>query len=103
ILLDNALKYNRQEGTVMIRLEAGGSEGWKLTVSDTGTGIPADELPLIFERFYRVDRSRGRESGGAGLGLSIAKSLVEQAGGEIGLDCPPAGGSIFWFTVPEAV
>jgi len=67
-------------------------------VHDTGAGIPADDLPRIFERFYRVDRSR--TGGGTGLGLSIARHLVEAHGGQIWAESREGDGSIFFFTIP---
>ena len=67
---------------------------------DSGTGIPADELPAVFERFHRVDPSRARSSGGAGLGLTIAKQLVEAHGGVISAESEPGEGSRFAFELP---
>ncbi|SDX71637.1 ATP-binding protein [Paenibacillus sp. CF384] len=75
----------------------------RITVYDEGNGVPSGEEMKIFERFYRVDRSRSRESGGAGLGLSIAKLFTEEAGGTIGVEPNPSGeGSQFWFTLYQA-
>jgi len=71
-------------------------------VTDTGEGIPAEELPNIFERFYRVDKSRTRATGGSGLGLTIAKSLVEAHGGKIEVQSEIGKGSRFIFTVPAS-
>ncbi|WP_274654352.1 sensor histidine kinase [Paenibacillus humicola] len=101
-LLENALRHSPAGGVVRIEGEQLTGAMVRITVSDQGQGVPEAERTRIFERFYRVDRSRTRNSGGAGLGLSIAKSLVEQAGGRIGVDCGKAGGSTFWFTVPAA-
>lgn len=76
---------------------------WMLiSIQDTGIGIPIDELPRIFERFYKVDRSRTRESGGSGLGLAIAKHLVEGHGGRLWADSEEGRGSTFYFTLPLA-
>jgi signal transduction histidine kinase len=72
----------------------------KVSVADTGRGIPAEDMPNMFERFYRVDKSRARNAGGTGLGLTIAKRLVEAHGGTIGLHSEFGKGSIFFFTVP---
>jgi two-component system OmpR family sensor kinase len=72
----------------------------RVSVSDTGPGIPAEELPRIFDRFYRVDKSRTRSSGGSGLGLSVAKQLVEAQGGQIWAESEPGLGSSFHFTLP---
>jgi two-component system phosphate regulon sensor histidine kinase PhoR len=73
-----------------------------VSVNDTGIGIPARELPRIFERFYKVDRSRNRNAGGTGLGLAIAKHLVEGHGGRLWADSEEGRGSTFFFTLPIA-
>jgi two-component system phosphate regulon sensor histidine kinase PhoR len=74
---------------------------WMLvSVCDTGIGIPAQDLPRIFERFYKVDRSRNREVGGTGLGLAIAKHLIEGHGGRLWADSKEGRGSTFYFTLP---
>jgi signal transduction histidine kinase/CheY-like chemotaxis protein len=85
ILLDNALKYTPPGGEVQLTLSRQGTCA-ELRVSDTGNGIAAQDLPHVFERFYRADQSRRRDPGGSGLGLSIAKWIVEQHGGEIRLE-----------------
>ena len=72
----------------------------EVAVIDTGEGIPAEDLPCIFERFYRVDKSRARATGGSGLGLTIAKRLVEAHGGKIEVQSEPGKGSCFTFTLP---
>jgi signal transduction histidine kinase len=71
-------------------------------VRDTGKGIPAEAQGRLFERFYQVDASVPRAKGGIGLGLTIAKALVEAHGGAIGVDSQPGAGSTFWFTLPAA-
>jgi signal transduction histidine kinase len=97
-LLDNALRYTDADGliTVSARAESGGV---RLDVSDTGTGIPRDHLPRIFERFYRADPSRSREEGGTGLGLSIVRHLVEGHGGRVSADSVLGQGTTIscWF------
>ncbi|MNJ54007.1 Alkaline phosphatase synthesis sensor protein PhoR [compost metagenome] len=80
-LLENAIRYT-EKGSIQIELNENSSYIY-LAVTDTGIGIPEAELPFIFERFHRVEKSRSREYGGTGLGLSIAKKLVELQGGEI--------------------
>jgi signal transduction histidine kinase len=85
ILLDNALKYTPPYGEVSVGLRRDGDEA-NLMVRDTGVGISADDLPHVFERFYRADRARSRDPGGTGLGLSIADWIVQQHGGRIDID-----------------
>ena len=101
-LLENAIRYSPESGMIIIEGAINADGRIRIAVSDTGEGVAEQERERIFDRFYRTDRSRGRESGGAGLGLSIARSLVLQAGGEIGVTCGEEGGSTFWFTVPAA-
>jgi signal transduction histidine kinase len=74
----------------------------EVSVSDTGQGIPAEELPNIFERFHRVDKSRSRSTGGSGLGLTIARYIVEAHSGKIEVQSEPGKGSRFSFTLPVA-
>lgn len=81
-LIENAIKYNLPQGTVRVGLHAIGDQCF-LTVTDTGVGIPNDDLPKIFNRFYRVDKARSRDAGGTGLGLSIVHDTVHQHGGTI--------------------
>jgi len=99
-LLDNAFKYTPSYGqvTVIVQNQA---ECVKVSIKDTGIGIPAKDLARIFERFYRVDRARSRQLGGFGLGLSIVKHIVEIYGGKIGVNSIPEKGSTFWFTLPK--
>lgn len=92
ILLDNALKYTPAAGLVVLELERNGSSA-EITVRDTGLGIPADALPQVFERFYRADPARTRDPGGTGLGLPIARWIVEQHGGQIRLTSEPGEGT----------
>lgn len=99
-LLSNALRYTPSGGTVSVSIEA--NDGFvRFVVADTGSGIPAEHLPHIFDRFYRVDRARTRALGGSGIGLSIAKALVEAQNGAIRAESAgPDQGSTFWFTLP---
>lgn len=98
-LIDNAVKFNKEQGSIRIFC-AQEAAGLKITVQDTGLGIPVKDLPRIFERFYRVDKARSRELGGTGLGLSIVKHIVELHAGTVGLDSTEGHGSSFWFTLP---
>jgi signal transduction histidine kinase len=99
-LLDNALRYAPPGSTVRLEIERKG-EAWRCSVVDAGPGIPADHLPFVFERFYRADPSRQRHGGGAGLGLAIAKALIEAQGGCIAAASPPEGGTRVHFTLPS--
>jgi signal transduction histidine kinase len=98
-LLDNAVVHTGPEGRVMVKAWEDGDWVY-VSVADTGEGIPAEDLPFIFERFYRVDKSRTRATGGTGLGLTIAKRLVEAHGGTIDVRSRPGQGTIFTFSVP---
>ena len=99
ILVDNALKYTLPGGEVEVKVaEAGGSV--VLEVSDTGVGISVEDLPRIFDRFWRADKVRSRKEGGTGLGLSIAEKIVEQSGGTIRVESEVGRGSRFIVTMP---
>ncbi|MEK7324020.1 MAG: ATP-binding protein, partial [Chloroflexota bacterium] len=100
-LLSNALRHTPGGGKVTVSASTE-KKMIRVVVADTGDGIPADELPYVFDRFYRGDKSRARASGGSGLGLAIAKTWVAAMGGEIGVESEPGRGSRFWFTVPVA-
>ena len=100
-LLKNAVAHTPKGGA--INVAAGAKGKWvEVSVSDTGEGIPAEDLPHIFERFYRVDKSRARATGGSGLGLTIAKRLIEAHGGTIAVQSKLGEGSRFSFTLPVA-
>jgi two-component system, OmpR family, phosphate regulon sensor histidine kinase PhoR len=98
-LLDNALRYTPARGTVCVRLDASESRA-VIQVSDTGQGIPAGELPRVFERFYRVDKARARQTGGTGLGLAIVRHVAEAHGGTVRVDSDLGRGSTFTVTLP---
>lgn len=100
-LVENAIKYNQKGGHVII--SAINQDGYvEVVVSDNGLGIPADDLPRIFERFYRVDKAHSREIGGTGLGLSIVKHIIQSHGGKIVVESQLGQGSTFRFTLPRA-
>jgi signal transduction histidine kinase len=101
-LLANAVAHMETPGEVRIAWERSGSEAI-IRVIDSGVGIPADELPRIFERFYRVDVSRSRATGGAGLGLPIVRQLVAAHGGRVWAESEVGAGSTFFFTLPLSI
>jgi two-component system phosphate regulon sensor histidine kinase PhoR len=98
-LLDNAIKFTPQGGGVVLRCE-GEIHDVRITVQDTGEGIPEEHLSRVFDRFYRVDKARSREMGGTGLGLSIAQTIVNAHGGKIELESAPGQGTICVVTLP---
>ncbi|MDD5500321.1 MAG: ATP-binding protein [Candidatus Omnitrophica bacterium] len=98
-LISNAIKYNKEGGFVRISSEPFGDK-IKISVEDSGSGIPVKDLPRIFERFYRVDKARSRQLGGTGLGLSIVKHIVELHAGSVGVESAEGIGSKFFFTIP---
>ena len=98
-LLDNALRHTPARGTVCVRLDATESRAL-IQVADTGEGIPAGELPRVFERFYRVDKARARQTGGTGLGLAIVRHVAEAHGGTVGVDSELGRGSTFTVSLP---
>lgn len=99
-LVDNAVKYNRRKGKVTVEGHRGRGET-RISVVDTGIGIPPDQLTRIFERFYRVDKARSRESGGTGLGLSIVKHVMELHGGRVEVRSKQGLGSTFTLVFPD--
>ncbi|MDT4895186.1 MAG: two-component system, OmpR family, phosphate regulon sensor histidine kinase PhoR [Acidobacteriota bacterium] len=98
-LVDNAIKFNREEGSVTIRHKRVEARD-RITVIDTGDGIPPEHVKRIFERFYRVDRARSREMGGTGLGLAIVKHLARAHGGDVDVQSTPGQGSTFAIELP---
>jgi signal transduction histidine kinase len=101
-LLDNALQYTPATGQVTVGAEAIG-RGWvEISVSDTGPGIPQKDVARIFERFYRTDKARERESGHSGLGLSIVRQIVEAHGGKVSVESVEGRGTTFRFTAPQS-
>jgi two-component system, OmpR family, sensor histidine kinase BaeS len=98
-LLDNAVRYSPPGSTITVEVRQNGDE-CQCSVHDCGAGIPAEHLPFIFERFYRADASRNRQSGGAGLGLAIARALVSAHGGRIDAESTPGNGTTLRFILP---
>ncbi|MEC0227774.1 sensor histidine kinase [Paenibacillus alba] len=97
IILDNALKYGQQHIDIYLSTTP---SSYRIKIKDDGIGIPPEELPLVFERFYRVDRSRSRQTGGSGLGLSIAQRLIIQLKGTIEISSELEAGTIVTLTLP---
>ncbi len=100
-LLQNALRHTPSDGTITLR-SAASSEGVEVAVIDTGEGIAAEDLPHVFERFYRGEKSRTRERGGSGLGLAIARGIVEAHGGRIWAESNAGRGATVGFTLPRS-
>lgn len=101
-ILHNAVKYSPVGGTISVRVRHDETGRVVVEIADTGPGIPRQDLTRVFDRFYRVDKSRSRNEGGAGLGLAIANWAVEAHGGKIGLDSTPGVGSTFKVCLPAA-
>ncbi|WP_028950614.1 sensor histidine kinase [Sulfurihydrogenibium subterraneum] len=99
-LIENAIKYNKQDGKVIVKAVKD-SKHTTITVEDTGIGIPEESLPLVFERFYRVDKSRSRNIGGTGLGLSIVKHITEAHKGKVWVESKLGKGSKFFIKIPN--
>lgn len=99
-LVDNAVKYSDGRGNVVVSVTPQ-QDSVEISVSDRGIGIPASSLDRIFERFYRVDRSRGRSTGGTGLGLSIVRHIVHNHGGEVNVSSREGEGSVFVLRLPR--
>jgi two-component system, OmpR family, phosphate regulon sensor histidine kinase PhoR len=100
-LIENAIKYGREKGRVVIGARDGTGEKVEVSVKDDGPGIPEESRERVFERFYRVDRARSRETGGTGLGLAIVKHIVQAHGGEVWVKSEMGEGATFFFTLPK--
>lgn len=101
-LIGNAIRYTPEDGCITLRVRSAATN-IQVVVEDTGIGIPAEALPYLFERFYRVDPSRSRASGGSGIGLTIARHLARAMGGDITAASPGIGkGSVFTLTLPRS-
>jgi len=99
-ILSNAVKYT-DSGSITVSVNETDNAHWEVVIADTGIGIAEPELPLIFERFFRSDKSRSRSTGGAGIGLSIAAAIVHAHGGSISAHSGEGGGSVFRVTLPQ--
>jgi two-component system, OmpR family, sensor histidine kinase ArlS len=100
ILIDNAIKYSKEPIDIRTRLH---KNGIKLEVTDYGIGIPENEIPYLFDRFYRVDEARHRSTGGSGLGLSIAKKIVDIHGGTVDVYSKPGSGTTISIQLPRNI
>jgi signal transduction histidine kinase len=100
-LLDNAVRFTPEGGRVGVSASRHNGSV-EVRVSDTGVGIPPEHLPRLFERFYRIDSARSRDDGGTGIGLAIARSVIEAHGGRIWAESTPGRGSVFAFELPVA-
>ena len=101
-IIHNAVKYSPVGGAIAVRVRNDGAGRLAVEITDSGPGIPSEHLTKVFDRFYRVDGSRSRNEGGAGLGLAIANWAVEAHGGKIGLESTPGAGSTFRISLPAA-
>ena len=99
-LLENAVNYSPEDGAIRVEAVRSGTDV-AISVLDTGPGIPAADLTRVFERFYRVDKSRSRAPGGTGIGLAIVKHLVELLGGTVTAGNRPEGGAAFTVRLPQ--
>ncbi len=100
-IIGNAIKYTPDGGEIRVRVFEKNKNSYIVSVSDTGVGIPEEDLEHIFERFYRVDKSRSTDAGGTGLGLSIAKDIIDAHGGEITMDSEYGKGTTVTITLPK--
>jgi len=98
--LNNAIAYSEAKTKVLVE---GNETAGEVTirVRDQGVGIAPEHLPRLFERFYRVDKSRSRDAGGSGLGLAIVKHIIQAHGGKVGVESTPGQGSVFFLTLPR--
>ena len=100
-LVQNALRHTPPDGTIVVRAQDAGAD-IEVAVEDTGEGLEPEDLPQVFDRFFRGSRARTRESAGSGLGLTIARAIVELHGGRIWAQSDKGHGATFFFTVPKS-
>lgn len=101
-LVGNARKYAGTDAHIAVTATVEEEAGLRIAIRDNGPGIPAEDVPYVFDRFYRGEKSRSRAFGGTGLGLAICKQIVEDHGGTIGVQSIPGAGTEFYFTIPES-
>ena len=102
-LLSNSIKYGTLNGSTLVSIDSYSPQQFIVNVADNGTGIPQEHIPRLFERFYRIDKSRSRDEGGSGLGLSIVKHIIEAHEQEVFVQSTPGKGSIFSFTINKVI
>ncbi|MBI5418297.1 ATP-binding protein [Candidatus Poribacteria bacterium] len=102
-LIDNAIKYNKHNGCIIIDAVECNASSIRISIADTGIGISKEDLPRIFERFYRIDKARSRELGGTGLGLSIVKHIINAHNGEVYVTSEIDKGSTFNFILSHPI
>lgn len=100
-IVSNSVRYTPKDGSIVLRVWKEGREA-KISVSDTGIGIPPEDMPRIFDRFYRVDKARSRSQGGTGLGLSIAAEIIRRHNGRIDVESEPGRGTVMTVVLPSA-
>lgn len=100
-LLDNAIKFSKPQGRIKLSAEKTPENFIRVSIEDSGPGIPQEDIARIFERFYRVDKARNRGEGGTGLGLAIVKHIIEAHGGEVSCESLPGRGACFSFTLKQ--
>ncbi len=100
-ILSNSVRYTPKNGSIALRVWQQGREA-RISVSDTGIGIPAEDIPRIFDRFYRVDKARSRAQGGTGLGMSIASEIIKRHNGRIDVESEPGKGTVMTVVLPSA-
>jgi signal transduction histidine kinase len=101
-VIENAIKYNRESGSIKISLDIE-EDYCVITCSDTGLGIPQEDIDKVFERFYRVDKSHSQQMGGSGLGLAIVRQAVEMQDGTVSIDSTEGVGTVVTIKVPLVV
>ncbi|MEJ2054734.1 MAG: HAMP domain-containing sensor histidine kinase [Calditrichaceae bacterium] len=98
--IDNALRFTPSNGKICIELTAA-DDNVRIKIIDSGSGIPAEEIPYIFDRFYKVEKSRAPNTGGSGLGLAIAKKILDAHGSEVKVESSPGSGTVFTFKLKQ--
>jgi signal transduction histidine kinase len=99
-ILTNAVKYTPEAGSIAIMVKVAGGEQLEIRIQDTGCGIDPEDIPHIFDRFYRADKARTRETGGTGLGLAIVREIIARHHGTVSLESAVGKGSTFIILLP---